>query len=138
MQPKIANLGEPATAGASGSIWDGVFTQEQADRGTAAYSGVCAECHGNKMNGAGWPDQPASPAIARAGFRQRWEGRTLEALLDYTRTKMSLDNPGQLDDQKNTDIIASMLAMSGAPAGDAELPPDLEALRGIVITGKPE
>jgi mono/diheme cytochrome c family protein len=132
----IANLGEPAAAGASGSIWDGVYTQEQADRGTAVYSGVCAKCHGNKMNGAGWPDQPSSPAIARAGFLQRWEGRTLEALFDYVRTKMPLDNPGQLDDQKNIDIVASMLALSGAPAGDAELPPDLAALGGIVMTEK--
>ena len=28
------------------SIWDGVFTVEQAERGAAAYKTACSECHG--------------------------------------------------------------------------------------------
>lgn len=134
----IAGLGASGAASASLSIWDGVYTEEQAARGDAVQSGVCAKCHGTRMNGAGWPDQPPSPAIARAGFLQRWDGRTLETLFEFMRTAMPLDNPGQLDNQQTIDILASMLAMSGAPAGATELPPDPEALRDIAIRPKPE
>lgn len=129
----IGSLGRPASATAGLSIWDGVFTQEQAARGAAVQSGVCAKCHGAGLNGAGQPDQPPSPAIARAGFLKRWEGQTVRALFEYVRTKMPLDNPGQLTDRQNIDAVAGMLAVSGLPAGGTELPADPEALAGIVI-----
>jgi len=119
------------------SVWSGVCTDAQADRGNQLQSGVCSKCHGSRLNGAGeLPDEPPSPAIARAAFLQRWEGRTVEALLGYLRTTMPLDNPGQLTDQQCSDIIAYMFQVSGMPAGDKELPPDPSALSGLVINAK--
>ena len=38
------------------SVWDGVFTEEQASRGQAVYPGPCGTCHGRRLNGA--PDDP--------------------------------------------------------------------------------
>ena len=38
------------------TIWDGVFTAEQALRGQAAYTGPCDRCHGYKLDGA--PEDP--------------------------------------------------------------------------------
>ena len=35
-----------APAGDAKSIWDGVFTDEQAERGEDAYITNCSECHG--------------------------------------------------------------------------------------------
>jgi mono/diheme cytochrome c family protein len=127
---------EKATPAASRSIWDGVYTEAQAERGAPVVSGTCAKCHGRALNGAGEPDQPPSPGIARVGFLQRWDGRTLEALFQYTKSTMPKDNPGQLTDQQYADAIAVMLSVSKVPAGTTELPSVPAELGGIVIKPK--
>ena len=33
------------------SIWDGVYTEEQADSGAQLYEMLCAECHGGELEG---------------------------------------------------------------------------------------
>ena len=33
------------------SLWDGVFTMEQADRGRVQYAVTCARCHGGRWRG---------------------------------------------------------------------------------------
>ena len=43
------------------SVWDGVFTAEQADRGAAAYKTSCSECHGGDLMGDGF-----APALDRS------------------------------------------------------------------------
>ena len=127
-------LAEPAAAQVS--IWSGVFTQAQAKRGEELYSGACQQCHGARLNGAAASDQPPSPAIARAGFLRKWNGKTVAELFTYVRKMMPTDNPGTLTDQQAIDSIAYMFAVSEAPAGDKELPTDPKALEGIVIGEK--
>ncbi len=126
----------PADTSASASIWTGVYTDAQAERGVDILAGSCAKCHGRRLNGAGDPDQVPSPAIARGGFLKRWEGRSLEALFVYIKTQMPLDNPGQLNDARTADVIAEMLRVSNVPAGTTELAADAKALGGIVIKEK--
>jgi len=116
------------------TIWDAVYTTEQAERGAAAYRGPCGLCHGTRLNGA--PDDPdmrPAPALARAKFIRNWEGRSLATLFDYTRSTMPQSNPGYMDDQTYVDIIAHMLATSGAEPGDEMLTPDRARLGGILI-----
>jgi mono/diheme cytochrome c family protein len=129
-------LAEPAAA--QTSIWSGVYTQAQNKRGEELYSGACAQCHGLQLNGAGQPDQPPSPAIARAGFLRKWNGKPVAELFAYVRKMMPTDNPGTLTDQQAIDSIAHMFAVSNIPAGGKELPPDAKALEGIVIEEKPK
>lgn len=59
------------------------------------------------------------------------------SVLEYTRTKMPIRNPGQLSDQEYADVIAYMLSYGGAPAGDTKLEPDIEALSDILIEPEP-
>jgi mono/diheme cytochrome c family protein len=125
-------------AGAKVSVWSGVYTAAQNKRGEELYSGACAACHGLRLNGAGQPDMPPSPAIARATFLRKWAGQTVAPLFVYVRTKMPPDNPGTLTDQQSIDAIAHMFAVSDMPAGDKELPPDPKALAGIVIEAQPK
>jgi mono/diheme cytochrome c family protein len=33
------------------TVWDGVFTREQADRGEKLYADRCARCHGDTLQG---------------------------------------------------------------------------------------
>lgn len=125
-------------AGTQISVWDGVYTAEQGARGKAVHSAVCAKCHGTRGDGAGEPDQPSAPAIARATFIRNWDGQSLAALFEYVRTTMPPDNPGSVDDQRYIDSIAHMLALSNMPPGDTELTTDPAALANIIIGPKPE
>ncbi len=116
------------------SMWDGVYTMEQAERGATAYRGPCGLCHGKRLDGA--PDDPdmrPAPALARYKFIRDWEGRSLATLFDYAKATMPQSNPGYMPDQTYVDIIAHMLEMSGAPAGDTELTSDQMHLARILI-----
>ncbi len=132
----LAGLAKPNSAKLS--VWSGVYTAAQNKRGEEVYSGGCAYCHGSRLNGAGHSDQPPSPAVAREGFLRKWSGQTVAALFVYVRTRMPSDNPGIFTDQQSIDSIAHMLAVSGLPAGDKELPTDPKALEGFVIELKPK
>jgi mono/diheme cytochrome c family protein len=123
-------------AAAQVSIWSGVYTEAQNKRGQELYSGACSQCHGPRLNGAAQSDQPPSPAIARAGFLRKWDGKTVAELFKYVREMMPTDRPGTITDQDAIDSIAHMFAVSEIPAGDKELPPDLKVLEGIVIGEK--
>jgi hypothetical protein len=46
---------------------------------------------------------------------------------------MPATNPGGLTDQAYADLAAYLLQMNKFPEGTAELPPDAEALRGVLI-----
>ena len=129
-----AALLEPEETSSMASVWDGVFTEPQARRGEAVYTGACGFCHGHRLNGA--PDDPdmrSTPPLARARFLRVWEGRSLATLFEYTRATMPEDNPSSLTEQEYVGVIAYMLTVGGMPAGDAELQPDLQSLARVVI-----
>jgi cytochrome c len=115
------------------SVWSGVYTAAQSQRGEETHADVCAICHGRRLNGAGNPEMPPSPAIAGTSFVRKWSGRTVAALFLYVRQTMPPDSPGTLTDQQALDAIAHMFAASKMPAGDKELPSDLKALANIMI-----
>jgi len=120
------------------SVWEGVFTQPQANRGQAVYPGACGMCHGRRLNGA--PDDPdmrSTPPLARATFLREWEGTSLATLFEYTRATMPENNPGSLTDEEYVDVIAYMLSVGGLPAGDDELRPDPQDLARAVIQQQP-
>jgi mono/diheme cytochrome c family protein len=126
--------GAQTAARTDASIWDGVYTVEQARRGQTAYTGPCDRCHGYKLDGASDdPDMLPAPPAAGPKFLRAWEGRSLAVLLEYTRNTMPANNPGFLTTQEIFDIIAYMLLVSGAPAGDTELNAEQRDLTRLVI-----
>lgn len=133
-----AAVAEPGKPSGKGSVWSGVYTSAQGQRGEAVHSASCAQCHGERLNGAGQPDMPPSPAIARVGFLRKWSGRPVAELLEYVQQKMPPDAPGRLNAQESADAIAHMFAVSNIPAGDKELPTDPKALAEIVIEAEPK
>lgn len=129
-----AVLARLADAEPAASVWDGVFSEDQAARGRQVYFGACGLCHGRRLNGA--PDDPdmlSTPPLARARFLRVWEGRSLATLLAYTRLTMPEDNPASLSDEEYADVVAYMLSMSRMPAGDDQLPADARGLANITI-----
>lgn len=132
------SVGAQPAADTSRSIWDGVYTEAQAERGGFVYPSICGRCHGHKLDGA--PDDPdmfPTPPIAGPKFLRNWDGVSLAALFDYTRTTMPQINPGSLSAEEFADVVAYSLAMSGAPAGADELSPDTASLSDVVIEPGP-
>lgn len=120
------------------SIWDGVFTAEQAARGKEIFTSPCGICHGSKLDGA--PDDQdmvPAPPLARHKFLRAWDNRSVGALYAYTSATMPKSNPGFMAEEDYLAIVAHMLATSGAPAGDVPLSLEVFELGHIVISQKP-
>jgi cytochrome c len=97
------------------SIWDGIYTDAQADRGHTLYMQSCARCHGADLSGT----FEIPPLVGR--FMPYWSGSTLDALFDYVSTAMPLDHPGALGPAANADIVAFILKSNDIPSGSKEL-----------------
>jgi mono/diheme cytochrome c family protein len=54
------------------SVWDGVYSQEQADRGQPVYKERCALCHGDTLEVGEW-----APALTGKFFNATWDGIAL-------------------------------------------------------------
>jgi quinoprotein glucose dehydrogenase len=115
-----------AFAQTSRSVWDGVYTKEQAKRGEALYAQECASCHGLTLNGG-----EMAPPLAGGEFMSNWNGLTVGDLFDRIRTTMPANAPGQLNREKTADILAEILSVNQFPAGSAELARQSEALKEI-------
>jgi quinoprotein glucose dehydrogenase len=116
-----------AQGGATRSVWDGVYTDEQALRGERVSAAQCARCHGQTLTGA-----EAAPALVGDAFNANWEGVPLGDLFERIRVSMPQDAPGSLSRQQNADLIAYLLKMGKMPAGSAELATDTAALGQIL------
>lgn len=119
------------------TIWESVYTAEQAKHGKAVYDGACALCHGRRLDGVPEDrDMLPGPPVGRAKFLRNWDGRSLGALYSYTRWTMPKSNPGFLSEEDYASLLAYMLEVSGVPAGDSPLPADPLETGLIRITPK--
>jgi mono/diheme cytochrome c family protein len=113
---------------ATRSVWDGVYTQDQADRGRPLYNQHCASCHADTLMGG-----EMSPPLVGGEFMSNWNGLTLGDLFERIRTSMPQNKPGTLSREVNADITAYILSVNKFPAGKTELPHSAEFLREIRI-----
>jgi len=118
----------------SRSVWDGVYTEDQAKRGQPLYTQHCASCHGDSLTGG-----EMAPPLVGGEFLSNWNGLTVGDLFERIRTTMPLSKPGKLSREVNSDITAYMLNFGQFPAGQTELPRDTQLLKQIKIEAtKPE
>ena len=110
------------------TVWDSVYTVEQAARGESAYAKGCARCHGVALTGG---DQ--SPPLTGSAFLGNWNGQSLIDLQQRIKTTMPSDSIGIYDQKFITDVVAFMLKANGFPAGQAELSTENDSLKTIVI-----
>jgi quinoprotein glucose dehydrogenase len=115
-----------AQEGAPRSVWDGVYTVAQADRGRPLYLEHCEDCHGQYLEG-----DAEAPALAGGLFATNWNGLPLGQLFLRMRRDMPADHPGTVSAEKNADILAYMLRENGFPSGRTELPHSEELLNQI-------
>jgi S-disulfanyl-L-cysteine oxidoreductase SoxD len=110
------------------TVWDSVYSTNQAARGETAYTNTCARCHKASLAGA-----DESPALTGSAFLANWNGQTVGDLHERVRTSMPTDDPGTYSRQLVTDVIAYMLKVNGFPAGNAELSTVGDSLKNITI-----
>lgn len=120
-----------ALAAGTHSVWDGVYSKDQAKRGQTVYSRECARCHGQDLAGG-----EGASALAGADFLSRWNGKTAGVFYDVIRKTMPTDDPGNLSTQEYADVVAYIFSANDFPAGDKELERDAAALNDIRIEPK--
>ena len=118
----IAATGAVIAQSSSRSIWDGVYTAAQAERGKTAYGQNCARCHGSALEG-----NDEIPVLAGSHLMVDFDGETAGDLVKRILTTMPMDNPGSLSGATTADIAAYILQANSVPAGNAELPADPSA-----------
>ena len=111
------------------TVWDGVYTGDQASRGRDSYEASCSSCHQPSLTGAG-----ESPALVGSPFMERWREDTVASLFTRVSTLMPFDNPATLTRDAYLDVVAYLLQVNGFPAGTEALAP--EGLPHIRIVGK--
>jgi len=127
----VASLAGVAAQGRI-TVWDGVYTEAQAERGRVAYAQSCASCHADDLRG-----RSTAPSLVEESFAFLWEDMSMGDLFESTRLRMPSDRPGSLTGATYADILAFIAQKNGHPAGATELPTDLAALKRIRITAKP-
>jgi mono/diheme cytochrome c family protein len=102
------------------STMTGVYTADQAARGEQIYMNICVSCH---------------PPATYTGetFRTSWGSRPLSELFTAITEKMPKNDPGSLTADEYAEVVAYLLQMNGIPAGKADLPGDVEALKTIRV-----
>ena len=113
------------------SVWEGVYTEEQAKRGGPLYSENCASCHGPELMGG-----EMAPPLATGDFLSGWDGLTLGDLFERMRISMPQNAPGSLSGQQNADILAFILSANKFPTGTSELSNQAMVLKTIKFEAK--
>jgi mono/diheme cytochrome c family protein len=125
---------QEAAPAESRSVWDGVYTEDQAKRGEEIYRKECAACHGASLTGG-----ESAPPLTGGAFLSNWNGLTLGDLFDRIRKTMPQGSPGKLTRQQNADVLAFALSANKFPAGKSDLPLKSEFLKEIRFESvKPE
>jgi S-disulfanyl-L-cysteine oxidoreductase SoxD len=126
----VLAMAAPVEAQEAVSVWDGVYTPEQANGGKVVYDQQCSLCHGAdvlKVRSEGPPN------LTGPAFKENWNGLPVSDLFGYIKKGMPRNNPGHLTSEQVTGILAYLFTSNGFPAGQKELPTDPAGLKAIRI-----
>jgi mono/diheme cytochrome c family protein len=113
------------------TIWDGVYTAAQAERGKAAFDLSCSRCHNSDLSGS-----DRGPTLVGDKFLANWLDGNLEALFSFIRDQMPQGNASIVNDAGNADILAYILQRNNYPTGKTEVTPDTGKLEMVQILRK--
>jgi cytochrome c len=108
------------------SVWDGVYSTEQAKRGEETYTKNCSECHQADLSGDGF-----APALSGAEFMNAWNGLTVGDLFDRIRVSMPPGKETSVTNQEKIDVVAHILHFNKFPEGQTDLAPTMETAKQI-------
>ena len=98
------------------TVWDGVYTDAQAERATATFSSTCSRCHTLGPEG----NRPLTGDKFWEGFTQK----SVTDLLTFVSKNMPNGQGGSLPAGTYNDLVALILKSNGFPAGTTELTPE--------------
>src|SRR5579885_432573 len=109
------------------TVWDGVFSEDQAQRGRISYNKSCSGCHRPDLSGF-------ESALKGQKFMDHWGQDSVDSLYSNIKRSMPRNEPGSLDSATYVDIISYILQQNGFPSGTSELKAD--GLKEIQVVGK--
>jgi len=119
-----------AAAAQSKTVWDGIYTQAQAERGAASFSASCTRCHSAQANAG-----EEGRNLAGKAFWDSFRESTVDHLLDYVSKNMPNGTAaGSLSANTYVDLVAFILSRNELPAGANEL--TKESAVGVQIIAK--
>lgn len=121
-----AGLGTAQTGASRRTVWDGVYTEAQATRGTMAFGQSCAGCHALSAEGK-------APLVGDS-FWKSFSQKTVADLLEYVSANMPNGAPGSLSANTYQDVVALLLKSNGFPGGTTDLRTD--SIAGVKIVPK--
>src|SRR5688572_23732145 len=89
------------------SVWDGVYTEAQANRGKELYAKMCAGCHGRNVEGT-----QNYPGLTGDEFTATWDGLTMGHMYDRIHQAMPPRAAGTLTPGQVSDIMAFVLSVN--------------------------
>jgi cytochrome c len=125
------------------SVWERVYSDEQARRGEQQYKTSCSYCHRDDLSGGFFDDGTGrAPALAgprafNSSFAERWNDASLAEILATIVSTMPQNKPTSLSLPVYVDILTYLLSKNDIPSGPRELSTDLETLQQIIVTPKP-
>ena len=121
--------------GARKTVWDGVYTDAQAQRGGEIYKKSCGHCHRDDLAGGG--SEVGAPALKGPIFIYRWNDQPLSEMFLTIGATMPQNAPDTLTPQTVADVVAFLLQSNEMPAGQKELEPMVDALKEVLIKDRP-
>lgn len=112
----LAPTSDESTEEGTRSVWDGVYTEEQAERGRKVFRTQCADCH--------------ETGEFKMGYR------TVNDIFS-SRESMPDTSPGSVNAEEYVDLIAYILSENGMPSGKEELQAIPDILERILIGENP-
>ncbi|OYU15872.1 MAG: class I cytochrome c [Alphaproteobacteria bacterium PA4] len=113
------------------SVWQGIYSEEQAQRGAQVYNQRCAACHGAALNGTG-----EAPGLTGGEFVSHYDQLSVGDLFERVRTSMPQNAPATLSRDEYADVVAFLLKANEFPAGPNPLDRRTEVLASIAFTAQ--
>jgi mono/diheme cytochrome c family protein len=114
------------------TVWRGVYTVQQAERGERTYKAYCGVCHGIEAR------LSTQPVFVGAPFMTRWRDQSVGDVFMTIKVNMPRENPASLTDEEYIDIVTYFLRENEIPAGNIELPAKLDDILAVTIIDKPK
>ncbi len=106
----------------------GLYSEAQIERGARLYEEKCATCHGADLTGA-----PGAPGLSGAEFSFGWNTKSVGELYEFIHVNMPPGEAGGMSETEYADIVAVILKANKFPAGEADLKPDMDAMKAMPL-----
>ena len=109
------------------TVWNGVYSDEQAARGQVEYTSHCASCHRDDLSGY-------QDILKGDRFMSDYREASLSRLFEKIKTTMPRGAAGSLSDHAYLDILTYVLKSNDFPSGADEL--TVDDLQRVEVIGK--